>query len=96
MGNSLITKNFDLSKDNSATAGHLNLWKIYDGVKKGTTDTVSVWTMQKDELSKRKSVPITDRTLAEQLFQIMRKDMITLKDLNCDGFIRIIEVLSDC
>jgi hypothetical protein len=46
MGNA-INKNFDISKDHSATAGHQQLWKVYDGVKRGTNEPVSVWTMQK-------------------------------------------------
>ena len=93
MGNSLITKNFDLSKEHSANAGHLGLWKIYSGFKKGTAENeLSIWTMQKDELSKKKPVPVTDKALGEQLFQIMRRDMITLSELNCEGFLKVVEV----
>lgn len=39
-----------MSKSHSATAGHQQLWKVYDGVKKGTNESVSIWTMQKGKV----------------------------------------------
>ena len=89
---SATTKNYELAKTHGATAGHCGLWKIYSAVNKTTGERVSLWTMQKDELTKRSPVPITDRALAEQIFQIMRKDMITMKDINYVGIIKVLEV----
>lgn len=91
MGNA-IAKKFDIPKEHTATAGHCDLWKIYPGTRKADGEEVSVWTMQKDELAKRKPVPLTDKVLAEQVFQVMRKDMVTLKDCDCIGVLKVVEV----
>lgn len=93
MGNT-ITKSYDLPKDFSATAGHCCLYKIWQGRKKETAEEVSVWTFEKSDLSKRKSNPVNDKALQEQVLQLMRKDLACLKECNCEGIIQIIEVLT--
>lgn len=93
MGNA-IAKKFDVPKEHTATAGHCDLWKIYPGVKKGSNpaEEVSVWTLQKEDLAKRKPAPIQDKALAEQVFQIMRRDMLALKEADCGNIIKVYEV----
>jgi hypothetical protein len=93
MGNA-IAKKFDVPKEHSATAGHCQLYKIWQGKKKETLSDVSVWTFDKSDLAKRKH-PITDKAVQEQVIQLMRKDLAALKDCTCEGIIQIIEVVED-
>jgi len=94
MGNE-ITKKYDFPQVHNATAGHNQLWKIYPGVSKETKEEVSLWIMQKDDLSnsKRKPGPVNDKAVLEQIFQIMRKDINVTKEITHGGVIRIIEVI---
>lgn len=91
MGNA-IAKKFDTPKDYSATAGHCGLYKIWHGKKKETSEDISIWTFDKSDLAKRKTGPVNDKALQEQVLQLMRKDLTCLKDCNCEGIIQIIEV----
>ena len=92
MGNA-VTKNFDVPKDYSATAGHCSLYKIWQGKKKETLEEVSVWTFDKSDLMKRKVNPVNDKAHQEQILNLMRKDLTCLKECNCEGIIQIIEVI---
>jgi hypothetical protein len=96
MGNE-ITKKYELPPEHNATAGLLQLWKIYPGVKL-TKDMVkkdiSVWIMSRDALAKRDPFPITEKNVLEQIFQILRKDLMTMKEMNHGGIVKIIEVSS--
>ncbi|RYH30485.1 hypothetical protein EON65_04945 [archaeon] len=74
MGNS-VTKKFDVPKEHTATAGHLQLWKIWPGKSKDASGTpVSIWTFDKSELAKKKApsgvTPYTDKAVVEQIYQI--------------------------
>ena len=93
MGNSL-DKKFDLPKENTATAGHCQLWKIWPGTNKATRKEVSVWMFDKGDLPKRRFSPITDKSMIEQIHQIMRKDMMALKEFQSSNIIQILEVHS--
>jgi hypothetical protein len=93
MGNS-IAKKFDIPEENTATAGHCQLWKIWPGTNKTTKKAVSVWVFDKGDLSKRKFNPVTDKTHLEQIHSIMRKDMQTLKDLSSTNIVQVLEVHS--
>lgn len=94
MGNE-ITKKYELPPDNNATAGLNSLWKIFPGIKL-TKDLIkkdiSVWILTKDSLGQRQPFPITDKNIIEQIFLIMRKDILTLKDLQHNGILKVIEV----
>lgn len=94
MGNE-ITKKYELPEHHNATAGHGQLWKIFPGVKMtkdGQKRGVSVWIMTKESLSRREPVPITDKNTVEQVFQIMKKDILTMKDMQHNGIVKVIEV----
>jgi hypothetical protein len=94
MGNE-ITKKYELPAEHVATAGLLGLWKIYPGMKM-TKDMikkdVSVWILNRDQLAQRQPIPITEKNLIEQIFQIMRKDVLTMKELQHNGIVKVIEV----
>jgi hypothetical protein len=96
MGNE-ITKKYELPAEHNATAGLLGLWKIYPGMKM-TKDMVkrdvSVWILNREQLAQRQPVPITEKTIIEQIFQIMRKDVLTMKELQHNGIVKVIEVSS--
>ena len=92
MGNS-IAKKFDIPKDHTASAGHCQLWKIWPATSKQSGKEVSVWVFDKADLAKRK-VPITDKTVLEQLHQIMRKDLLAMRDLACSNIMLSQEVSS--
>ena len=76
MGNAIAKKFDNVPKDHTATAGHLQLWKIWPGTVKeanislGTQigDEISIWSYDKSELSKKKSNPTTDKAILEQVF----------------------------
>ena len=97
MGNS-VTKKFDVPKEHTATAGHLQLWKIWPGKAKDASGSpVSIWTFDKSELAKKKTpsgaTPYTDKAIVEQIYQIMRKDMTTIKEMHqSSSVINCIEV----
>ena len=94
MGNALAKK-FDVGKDYVATAGHCSLFKIWNGKKKETFQDVSIWAFDKNELSKRKVNPITDKAISEQVHQLMKRDLHALKDCDCQSIIQIIEIVED-
>jgi hypothetical protein len=93
MGNE-ITKKYELPTEHIATAGLLGLWKIYPGIKM-TKDLVkkdvSVWILNRENLSQRQP-PITEKNVIEQIFQVMRKDVLTMKELQHNGIVKVIEV----
>ena len=92
MGNA-IAKKFDVPKEHTASAGHHQLWKIWPGKNKETGEQVSIWAFDKADLSKRKNNPVTDKTVLEQIFQIMRKDFMLIKDSTiCTSIVRYLEV----
>jgi hypothetical protein len=95
MGNA-IAKKFDSPKDYSATAGHCGLYKIWEGKKQETSEDISVWTFDKGDLAKRKSNPLDNKALQEQVLQLIRRDFTCLKECNCGGIIQILEVTSSC
>ena len=95
MGNA-IAKKFDSPKDYSATAGHCGLYKIWEGKKQETSEEISVWTFDKGDLAKRKSNPLDNKALQEQVLQLIRRDFTCLKECNCGGIIQILEVKSSC
>ena len=79
-------------------AGHLGSWKIWHGRKKGSApddEEISIWTFSRDDLAKLKRNPVTDKTVQEQISQLMRKDLIALKDCTIDGIIEVTEVVED-
>lgn len=88
MGNSAISKRVsDVPKESTACAGYHGLWKIYPGVRKDTGEEVSVWAFDKD--------PKKDKAQQEQIFEIMKKDMRGMKECECGGVLRVIEVLEE-
>lgn len=99
MGNS-VTKKFDVPKENTATAGHLQLWKIWPGKSKDGGQSVSIWVFDKAELAKRKSPlgasPFADKAIVEQTYQIMKKDMGVIKDMHpSNSVLNCIEVIEE-
>ena len=53
---------------------------------------MSVWSFDKNDVMKRKNSPITDKTILEQLFQIMKKDFTVIKEaVACQQIIQLIE-----
>jgi hypothetical protein len=103
MGNA-IDKKYDAPKEHTATAGHLQLWKIWPGKSKDIFGRqVSIWAFDKTELlNKKKDSGGTassidnltlDKTSVEQLYQIMRKDMTVAKESGaCPSLISTNEV----
>lgn len=93
MGNE-IGKKYDVPNTHNATAGHCQLWKIYPCTRKDplNREDVSIWICQKEDLAKRTPNPITDKSIQEQIFQILRKDVACCKDLSHNGTIRVHEV----
>ncbi len=102
MGNA-IEKKYDVPKEYTATAGHLQLWKIWPGKSKDSTGRlVSIWAFDKGELLNKKKDGMKsalsnlsiDKTVVEQIYQIMKKDMAVTKETNaCPSLISSIEVL---
>ena len=88
MGNSLARK-YNLSPHHSATAGHLNLWRIYNGERAGRE--VSIWVFERDSLQ---ALGI-DRNQEELLVRIMRTDVQAMSSYECEGLIRAVEVNED-
>lgn len=88
MGNS-IAKKYSLSATHSATAGHLRLWKIYNGSRKD--DILSVWTFDREALSSRG----LDTGEQEQALRIMRSDVAAMRLFECDGLIKATDVLEE-
>jgi hypothetical protein len=93
MGNA-IAKKFNLPKEHTATAGHVSNWKIWPGKSKDAGgQLVSIWAFDKTDLTKRKLNPVTDKTIVEQVFQIMKRDFHVMKDSKaCSSVVQIIEV----
>lgn len=98
MGNA-VAKKFDVPKEHTATAGHLQLWQIWPGKSKDATgQLVSIWTFDKSEYAKRKTTYGTtlDKNVVEQVFQIMKKDLAVMKESQaCPHMISTLEVLED-
>ena len=105
MGNE-FAKKYDISENYVGTAGHNQLWKIFpcsvkekepSNAKENAAlkrkEELSIWIFQKEELSKLKTIP--DKTVQEQLFQIMRKDVLCFKDMSHSGIVRVVEVLEE-
>ncbi len=98
MGNS-IAKKFDVPKEHTATAGHLQLWKIWPGKSKdGSGQPVSIWVFDKAELAKKKTIsgttPYADKAVLEQIYQIMKRDLSVIKGMDpAPGVINCIEVM---
>ena len=92
MGNT-IAKKYDLPTQHSASAGLCKLFKIYHGTNKENQAEISVWNLSKDDLLKRVP-PIKDKSVQEQLYAIIRKDINSIKDnpADCSGLLRAIEV----
>jgi hypothetical protein len=91
MGNA-ITKKVDLGKEFEATAGFDQLWQIWSGRNKEDGSEVSIWTFDKVELGKRQQAPITDKSVQEQLYMIMKKDFQAMREIESANFIRVLEV----
>ncbi len=54
---------------------------------------MSIWAFDKMDLTKRKHNPVADKTIVEQVFQIMKRDFTVIKDSKaCSNIIQIIEV----
>lgn len=81
MGNA-IAKKYDASKDYTATTGHCKLFKCYSAKSKENLQDVSIWVFDKTELGKAKYNAITDKSIQEQIYQIMKKDMNLLKEIS--------------
>ena len=96
MGND-IGKKYNIPKDHSATAGLCQLWKLFPVTPKEglATDELTLWLIQKDDLSTRQVNPITDKTTLERVFQVMRKDIAASKDMDHNGLVKVIDVLED-
>eukprot|EP01032_Pedospumella_encystans_P008250 gene8250-9815_t len=95
MGNA-IQKRFNLPTNHTATAGHVNNWKIWPGKGKEGGQLVSIWAFDKMDLTKRKHNPVADKTIVEQVFQIMKRDFTVIKDSKaCSNIIQIIEVIDE-
>ena len=88
MGNSLA-KRYNLSPSHVASAGHLNLWKIYSGDRAGRE--VSVWVFERESLQALGM----DRSQEELILRIMRADLLAMSSCECEGLIRALEVSED-
>lgn len=94
MGNA-IAKKFNLPKEHTGTAGHVHNWKIWPGKSKDSGQLVSIWAFDKADLNKRKLNPVADKSIVEQVFQIMKRDFSVMKDSKaCSNIVQIIEVIS--
>ena len=91
MGNE-IAKKYDFPQTHNATAGHCQMWKIYPAISKESKEEVSLWIMQKDELSKRKP-PVVDKAVLEQIYQIIRKDLASMREHLHSGILKVSEVI---
>lgn len=95
MGNA-IQKKFDVPKEHTATAGHMQLWKIWPGKNKETGQLTSIWAFDKNELSKKRGPSgnsLYDKAMIEQIYQIMKKDLTVIKESqNCPNLISSLEV----
>jgi hypothetical protein len=104
MGNTnIIEKKFDAPKEHNATAGHLNLWKIWPGKSKDSSGSlVSIWVFDRNEISKTKKPATTlstningDKATIEMIYQIMKKDLAVIKETQGSPYlISAIEVLT--
>jgi SCY1-like protein 2 len=96
MGNEL-GKKYDIPQNHTATAGLCQLFKLYPVTPKegSVTDELTLWLMQKDDLTMRATNPITDKTTLERIFQVMRKDINAAKDMSHSGLVKVIDVLED-
>lgn len=88
MGNSLARK-YNLSPSHVATAGHLNLWKIYSGDRGGKE--ISVWVFERESLQTLGM----GRSQEELILRIMRADLLAMTAVECEGLIRATEVSED-
>ena len=98
MGNTALSKKTsDVTKDITGTAGHMQLWQIRKGVSKETKEPISIFTFDKNDLlsKDRPGGPITDRSLQEQIYQIMLRDMQVMKESSCGGVLKIIEIVEE-
>lgn len=95
MGNDL-GKKYDIPDQHNATAGLNQLWRLYPvRAKEGPPEDLTLWLIEKDELSNRKNSPITDKTTLERIFQATRTDVNTAKDMDHSGIVRVVDVLQD-
>lgn len=95
MGNE-IGKKYTIPETHTGTAGHCQLYKLFPvSPKEGRREELTLWLMQKDDLVNRPVGAITDKTTLERLYQVMRKDISLLKDMNHNGIVKIIDVLED-
>ena len=94
MGNA-ITRKYDIDETHCANAGLSGCWKIYKGkTKDEIPKEISVWICSKDEVGKR--TPAPDRSTLDQLFQVMRKDVMTMKDMPANNHVvKPLEVFQD-
>ena len=95
MGNA-IAKKFNADEAHSASAGHMQLWKIRNATTKDKNAKVSLWTFDKTELATAKTGPVTDKAVLEQIFQIMKKDMNALKEMKSSNVLQLFEVCTTC
>ena len=90
MGNSALSRFVnDVAKEPTASAGHMQMWDIRDGVNKASGEKVSVWTFDKSDLSNKEKMSnkarilgarpgdeeLPSRAAQEQIFSIMLRDM---------------------
>ena len=106
MGNALAKK-FDIGKDYGATGKNTPILLLpspspylvsclhHVAGSAPDDEEISIWTFSRDDLAKLKRNPVTDKTVQEQISQLMRKDLIALKDCTIDGIIEVTEVVED-
>lgn len=97
MGNDL-GKKYDIPEHHNATAGLNQLWRLYPvRAKEGTGagEDLTLWLIEKDDLTSRTTNPITDKTTLERIFQATRTDVNTAKDMSHSGVVRVVDVLQD-
>ena len=98
MGNSAISKRVEgLPKEPTASAGHLGMWKIYPGTRKDDGAECSVWAFDKADLAKkdRPGGAVADKAVQEQIFEIMKRDMKSMKECECSGVVKVHDVLEE-
>ncbi len=88
MGNQL-TSAFNISEESQSTGGPNNLWKIYSATKKSNDAPVSLFTVEKKRFDKE------SKSLREELFNGVRKEVKTLMKLRHPSVLHVIEPLNE-
>ncbi|CAM9499839.1 unnamed protein product, partial [Phaeothamnion confervicola] len=89
MGNE-IAKKYAMQEEVFATGGHACLWRIYSATNKETGEQVSVFVFRKEEQMRD-----LEKALREQVLQILRREIQTLKLFKHPGVLRLVEIFEE-